>query len=144
MMNLRSWPVSLVLALALLPLQAATLTTSDGTTTNIGGIVWKWQRTAYNNDTEAAPSDPSRYTILLMPEGHLSVKLDCNAGGGRYRLEGSSLTLEVTHTTMAACPSESLDRQFMKDLAAARIAFMHEGNLYLDLMYDTGTMKFAR
>jgi hypothetical protein len=32
----------------------------------------------------------------------------------------------------------------MKDLAAARIAFMRDGKLYLDLMYDTGTMKFAR
>ena len=143
-MKLRHWLVSLVLALALLPLQAATLATSDGTTTNIGGIAWKWQRTTYNNDTEVAPSDPSHYTILLMPEGHLSVQLDCNAGGGRYQLDGSSLTLEVTHTTMAACPPGSLDRQFMKDLAAARIAFMHEGSLYLDLMYDSGTMKFAR
>ena len=117
---------------------------SDGSETNIGGIVWKWQRTAYHNDTRVAPRDPSRYTILLMPEGHLSVKIDCNAGGGRYTLDGSSLTLEVTHTTTAACPPDSLDRQFMKDLAAARIAFMREGDLYLDLMYDTGTMKFAR
>jgi hypothetical protein len=52
--------------------------------------------------------------------------------------------LEVTHTTMAACPPGSLAEKFMKDLAAARIAFMHDGNLYLDLMYDTGTMNFAR
>jgi heat shock protein HslJ len=79
-----------------------------------------------------------------MPEGHLSVHLDCNAGGGRYTLEGSSLTLDVTHTTMAACPPGSLAQQFMKDLAAARIAFMRDGTLYLDLMYDSGTMKFAR
>jgi heat shock protein HslJ len=140
----RARPFALVLALVLLPLQAATLTSSDGKATDIGGIVWKWQRTMYNNDTQTAPADPSRYTILLMPEGQLSVKVDCNAGGGRYTLEGSSLTLEVTHTTMAACPPGSLDQEFMKDLAAARIAFMRDGNLYLDLMYDSGTMKFAR
>ena len=142
--KLRVRSIAFVLALAAPVSQAANLPSGDGGTVNIGGIVWKWQRTAYNNDTRVAPKDPSRYTILLMPEGHLSVKLDCNAGGGRYRLDGSSLTLEVTHTTMAACPPDSLERQFLKDLAAARIAFMRDGDLYLDLMYDTGTMKFAR
>ncbi len=120
------------------------MTSGDGKTTDIGGVAWKWQRTLYNNDTKSQPTDPSRYTILLMPEGHLSVHLDCNAGGGRYTLDRSSVTLELTHTTTAACPPESLAQQFMKDLGAARIAFMRDGNLYLDLMYDTGTMKFAR
>ena len=133
-----------VLALLLLPLQATTLTSSDGKQTKIGGIVWKWQRTAYNNDTRVEPPDSARYTILLMPEGHLSVRLDCNAGGGRYTLAGSSLTLNLTHTPMAACPPGSLAQVFMKDLAAARIAFLRDGELYLDLIYDSGTMKFAR
>ena len=142
-MRLRAYLFTLLLAAPVLPLQAATLTSADGKTTDIGGVTWKWQRTLYNNDTKSEPTDPSRYTILLMPEGHLSVHLDCNAGGGRYTLEGSSLTLELTHTTMAACPPESLAQQFMKDLAAARIAFIRDGDLYLDLMYDTGTMKFA-
>ena len=143
-MKLRAFPFTLILASLLLPLQAVTSAASDDNTTTIVGILWKWQRTAYNNDTRAEPPDPSRYTILLVPDGRLSVHLDCNAGGGRYTLDGSSLTLEVTHTTMAACPPGSLDQQFMKDLAAARIAFMRDGNLYLDLMYDSGTMKFAR
>jgi para-nitrobenzyl esterase len=134
------------LALTLLPVpsHAATLESDDGKIAPIGAIVWKWQRTVYNNDTRAAPPDPTRYTILLMPKGHLSVKIDCNAGGGRYTLDGSSLTLNVTHATTAACPPDSLADRFMKDLAAARIAFMRDGDLYLDLMYDTGTMRFAR
>jgi heat shock protein HslJ len=79
-----------------------------------------------------------------MPEGHLGVHLDCNAGGGSYTLDGSSLILEVTHTTMAAHPPGSLDQQFMKDLSAARIAFLRDGNLYQDLTYGTGPVKFAR
>jgi para-nitrobenzyl esterase len=144
MRNFHSCLFALLLAFLLLPLQAATLTSSDGRQTKIGGIVWKWQRTAYNNDTTMVPADPARYTIVLMPEGHLSVRLDCNTGGGRYTLDGSSLTLKLTHTTRAACPPGSLDQKFMKDLAAARIAFLRDGELYLDLLYDTGTMKFAR
>ncbi len=133
-----------VFAFLPLPLQAATLTSSDGRQTKIGGIVWKWQRTAYNNDTRVEPPDSSHYTILLMPEGHLSVRLDCNTGGGRYTVDGSSLTLNLTHATMATCPPDSLAQKFMKDLAAARIAFLRDGKLYLDLMADSGTMKFAR
>jgi para-nitrobenzyl esterase len=144
MMKHRTSLLGLLLTFLLLPLQAATLTSSDGKTLAIGAVVWKWQRTAYNNDTRVEPPDPTHYTILLMPEGHLSVRLDCNTGGGRYTLDGNSLILEVTHTTMAACPPESLDQKFMKDLAAARIAFTRGGNLYLDLMYDSGTMMFAR
>jgi heat shock protein HslJ len=143
-MKRRTRLLTLVLVFLLLPLHAATLTSGGDKTTEIGGITWKWQRTAYNNDTQIVPADPSRYTFLLMPEGHLSVHLDCNAGGGRYTLDGSSLTLEVTHATMAACPPGSLDQEFMKNLAAAKIVFMRDGNLYLDLMYDSGTMKFAR
>lgn len=144
MNGLRLLVSALTVAFLLAPAHAVTLKAGDGKTVDIGGIVWKWQRTAYNNDTEAVPSDPSNYTILLMPEGHLSVKIDCNAGGGRYSLDGSALTLELTHTTMAACPPGSLADRFMTDLAAARIAFMRDGDLYLDLMYDTGTMRFAR
>ena len=144
MMTLRARLLIMVLAGWLLPLQAATLIASEGKKTDIAGITWKWQRTLYGNDTRSEPPEPSRYTILFMPEGHLSLHLDCNTGAGRYSLDGSSVTLELTHTTMAACPPDSLAQQFMKDLAAARIAFMRDGNLYLDLMYDTGTMKFAR
>jgi len=136
--------LTLILSGWLLALQAATLTDGDGNNTEIGGITWKWQRTLYNNDTRSQPPDPSRYTILLMPEGHLSLHLDCNAGGGRYTLNGSAIVLELTHSTMAACPPDSLAQQFMKDLAAARIAFMRDGYLYLDLMYDSGTMRFTR
>lgn len=144
MTKLRALLSTLALTLLLAPTHAATLKSGDGKTTTIGGIVWKWQRTVFNNDTEAVPPDPSRYTILVMPEGHLSVKIDCNAGGGRYTLDDSSLTLKLTHATTAACAPGSLADRFMKDLAGARIAFMRDGNLYLDLMYDTGTMKFAR
>lgn len=142
----RHRPTAILLAILLPPLTcvAATLSTGDGESAEIGGIVWKWQGTRYNDDTKAEPPESDRYTILLMPEGHLSVQIDCNAGGGHYTLDGSALTLKVTHTTMAACPPGSLADRFMKDLAAARIAFLRDGDLYLDLMYDSGTMKFAR
>ncbi len=111
---------------------------------DITDVVWKWQETRYNNDQNAVPPDPSGYTIAFNPDGTLNIRADCNRGGGKYSNKGKSLRIEVTHTTRAMCPPDSLEQTFIKDLNAAEIYFFKDGNLYLDLKYDTGTMKFDR
>jgi heat shock protein HslJ len=109
----------------------------------ITGIVWEWQQTLYNNETRAVPDDPSNYTVSFDPGGKLYIRADCNRGGGNYAVEGKAIAMEVTHTTRAMCPPDSLERTFIKDLNAATIYFMRNGNLYIDLKYDTGTMQFG-
>jgi heat shock protein HslJ len=111
---------------------------------DITGAEWKWQQTLYNNDQKAVPGNPSHYTIAFEPNGTLRIRVDCNRAGGKYLLQKSSLTIEVTHSTRAACPPDSLEQTFLKNLNSAAIYFMREGQLYIDLRYDTGTMKFAR
>ena len=106
-------------------------------------IEWKWQQTLYNNDTEVVPDNPDRYTVTFDPDGKIYLRADCNRGGGRYSVDGKNIVIEVTHTTRAMCPPDSLDQAFIKNLNAARIHFLQQGNLYLDLKYDTGTMKFG-
>ena len=106
------------------------------------GIVWKWQQSLYNNDTKAVPTDPEKYTLKLLPDGKASIRADCNVGGGTYRLDGSRISIEITHTTMAACPPGSLEQKYIRDLNAAAIYFMRYDALYIDLKYDTGTMRF--
>jgi len=108
------------------------------------GTTWKWRQTLYNNDTKAVPSNPDHYTLKLLPDGKISIRADCNLGGGVYRLNGSEIAIEITHTTRAACPLGSLDETYIRDLNAAAIYFMKDGALYIDLKYDTGTMKFSR
>jgi heat shock protein HslJ len=110
----------------------------------ITGVVWKWQQTRYNNDTQNVPSDPSLYTIEFKSDGKLNIRADCNRAGGTYSMEGKSIRIEQTHSTMAMCPPGSLDQDFNKDLSAAAIYFFQDDFLYLDLKYDSGTMKFAR
>lgn len=110
----------------------------------ITGVKWMWQQTRYNNDQHAVPADPSRYTVIFNTAGTLNIQVDCNRGGGSYSTEGNSITIEVTHTTRAMCPPESLDQTFIKDLNASTIYFFSDGDLYMDLKYDTGTMKFSR
>jgi heat shock protein HslJ len=110
----------------------------------ITGVVWKWQQSIYNNDQQAIPADASNYTIEFTPDGKLHVRADCNRVGGTYSLEENRLTIELTHSTRAMCPPDSLDAAFKKDLGAAAIYFFKEHSLYLDLKYDSGTMKFDR
>jgi hypothetical protein len=45
---------------------------------------------------------------------------------------------------MAMCPEGSLEERFVRDLAGAAGWFLKDGDLYVDLKYDTGTMRFAR
>jgi heat shock protein HslJ len=108
------------------------------------GVEWKWAGSRYNNDTNVRPSDPSRFRLRLVPGGLLDLQADCNAAGGGYRIEGRRITITVTHSTMAACEPDSMDRIFLKDLDAAGGWFVREGRLYLNLALDSGTMEFDR
>ena len=44
---------------------------------------------------------------------------------------------------MVACPPDSLDQQYLASLEGGKIYFFQEGDLFLDLMADGGTMQFA-
>ena len=110
----------------------------------IAGKVWKWQRSRYSNDTESLPPDPDHYTLQLLSDGNINVRADCNRVGGVYRLKDQQITIEITHSTMAACPPGSLEQTFIKDLNAAAIFFIRDEILYFDMKYDSGTMEFQK
>lgn len=103
------------------------------TLSRIEGHSWAWEHTVRVDGTRTGPTDPGHYTLRLGPEGQLNVRADCNQAGGRYRWEGSQLTLVVTHSTMATCPPESLDRQFLEDLAAVAGWRLDGNSLHLEL-----------
>lgn len=108
------------------------------------GIVWKWEQTIYNNDTRTIPAEPDHYTLTLHPDGKVDVRADCNRGGGMYAKDGNSVSIHITHITRAMCPTDSLEGEFLRNLVAAVVYFVNQGNLYFDLKFDTGTMKFSR
>ena len=95
-----------------------------------------------NNDTRAVPPNPGNYTLKMLPDGKVSMRADCNMGGGAYKLDESKISIEITHTTKSACPPESLERDYIRDLNAAAIYFFKGDVLYIDLKQGTGTMKF--
>ena len=106
------------------------------------GVEWKWEQSLYNNDQKAVPKDINHYTIIFNPDNTMKIRADCNRAGGKYSLDGNKIVIQELYSTKAMCPPDSLGNNFLKDLDRAVIYFFKNGSLYLDLKYDTGTMKF--
>jgi len=105
---------------------------------------WDWQRTRYNNGTEARPSQPEHYALRFEPGGLLEARVDCNSAGGKYRFEDNRITLELVNSTLMSCEPGSLEELFKQSLAAVGAYFMNGGRLFLDLKNGIGTMEFDR
>ena len=104
---------------------------------------WQWESTITPVE-KIAVTNPERYTILLTGEGKVQARFDCNRGGGNYKISAGKLSFGPLVSTRMACPPDSLDSQFTKDLQRAASFFIEKGNLYLALPYDSGTMKFRQ
>jgi len=108
------------------------------------GTTWQWVQSRYNNDTQAIPPRPENYTVQFKQDSKINIKADCNLKSGTYTTDGKQLSITILNSTMAACEPGSLEEPFVRDLTAAVIYFFQDGNLYIDLKYDSGTMKFSR
>ena len=104
---------------------------------------WQWVATVTPVDTITVPN-PERYTIRLADEDKVQARFDCNAGGGKYTLSEGKLSFGPLLSTRMACPADSLDRPFMRDLQRTASFFVRDGDLYLELPYDSGTMRFRQ
>lgn len=109
----------------------------------ITGTVWQWVQTQYSNDKRVVPAKPANYTVRFLEGGQINVKADCNQKGGTYSVDGKQLSITITHSTMAACEPGSHEDEFVRNLTAGAIHFFRNGELYIDLKYDSGTMKFS-
>ena len=107
----------------------------------VTGITWEWVRTTTPVEQTEVP-EPGRYTILLQPDGRLEALFDCNRGGGEYEIEQGKLSFGPLISTRMACPEDSLDALFMKDLQRVTSFFVLYGALYLEMPYDSGTLQF--
>ena len=105
------------------------------------GKVWQWQETITPVE-KITPPNPERYTFLLTGDGKLQARFDCNSGGGAYKISEGKLSFGPLLSTRMACPPGSLDGPYMRDLQRVVSFFIQDGNLYLELPADSGTMRF--
>ena len=102
---------------------------------------WQWESTITPVEKITVPA-PERYTIRLSDDGRLRAQFDCNRGGGDYKISAGKLSFGPLISTRMACPPDSLDGPYMRDLQRVMSFFIEGGNLYLELPYDSGTMRF--
>jgi heat shock protein HslJ len=102
---------------------------------------WQWMATITPVEKIEVPN-PERYTIILKDEGKLQARFDCNRGGGEYKISEGKLSFGPLMSTRMACPPDTLDGTFMRDLQRVTSFFLEDGLLHLELPYDSGTMKF--
>jgi heat shock protein HslJ len=105
------------------------------------GKTWQWESTITPVERIPVP-DPERYTILLKSDGRAKIRFDCNRGGGEFKISTGKLSFGPLLSTRMACPPGSLDSAFTRDLQRVVSFFVDNGRLYLELPYDSGTMKF--
>lgn len=102
---------------------------------------WRWVGTITPVEKITVP-DPGRYTIRLTDDGKVQARFDCNRGGGAYDISEGKVTFGPLMSTRMACPADSLDGPFMRDLQRVASFFVQDGELYLELPFDSGTMRF--
>jgi len=107
------------------------------------GQTWQWVSTItpVEKITVAAPE---RYTILLQEDGNVRARFDCNKGGGKVILSEGQLSFGPLISTRMACPSDTRDAVFTRDLQRVSSFFVEGGELYLELPMDSGTMRFRQ
>jgi heat shock protein HslJ len=115
-----------------------------GGESNIVGPTWQWetfQDTAGINDLSVP--NPENYTLTLNEDGTASIKADCNQVIWSYELNDSQLTFDTLGpSTLAMCPEDSLDQQFLERLGHTVTFVLQDGKLFLNLFADAGNMVF--
>lgn len=106
------------------------------------GPVWELEQIQYNDDTLLMADPPENYTIEFMEDGTAAIQADCNRGRGDFSTDDSSIDITVGALTRAACPPGSISNEFVQALDGAAIYFFQDGKLFMDIQYDTGTMRF--
>jgi len=106
------------------------------------GKQWQWESTITPLE-QITVGTPKNYTILLKADNKVQVRFDCNRGGGSFEISLGKLSFGPIMSTRAACPPGSLDFRFARDLQRVVSFFTRNNNLYLELPYDSGTMKFS-
>ncbi len=109
----------------------------------IVSVIWRWERLAPVTGQAVVIDEPTRYEFMLLANGTIRIKADCNSGRGTYRIEGSAISVTVGSMTKVACPPDSLGEEFVQRLQEAASYRAEDGRLYIDLRGDGGTMEFG-
>lgn len=103
---------------------------------------WTWVNTQMNDDTTTSPSKEGAFTLTFNEDGTVRVTTDCNNGNGSYELGAdNTITFGPMATTMMFCEGSS-ETDFYQQLSNVGSYAIQDGQLWLMLKYDSGSMVF--
>jgi heat shock protein HslJ len=109
--------IALILCSGLLLTACGGASTPAPAGSDLLGKTWLWQNTAFNNGKTIPVLAPASYTLQFLEGGKISLKADCNSGGGSYIVTNEvNLTIRVETMTQAACPAGSLSDEYVQEL----------------------------
>ena len=115
---------------------------SSPSTDEIVNILWMWS--SFTDPVQSYDIDsPDKYTVYFETDGNISIVADCNSARTTYELNNGQFSIGPIATTLQECGDNSRSDDFLLSLSKAKIYFMKDGNLYLDLEADGGTMEFT-
>ena len=106
------------------------------------GKTWQWLGTITAKEPVTV-ADSTRYTIEFQEDGTAAIKADCNIVIAQFTADGSAMSILPGPSTLVACPEDSQADLFTQQLSGAAIYFFQDGDLFIDLMADSGTMHFS-
>jgi heat shock protein HslJ len=111
-----------------------------------GVVDLTWQWVSLTTPVEQVNVDsPERYTIRLERTGRAAVRADCNRGATSYAVSATrQIVLKPIALTRMMCPPGSLSDRFVQELSRGFSYFLKDGDLFLDLPVDSGTLRFRR
>jgi len=112
---------------------------------SIVGATWQWQAFLdMADENNITVSNPENYTLTLMDDGTANIQADCNQVTWTYELDGSVLKFNTLGpSTLAFCGEDSLDTQYLQRLGDTATYVLSDGQLSLNLIYDSGDMIFS-
>jgi heat shock protein HslJ len=103
---------------------------------------WVWVSTLLNDETVVTPKEPGSFVLTFAEDGTFSVQTDCNAMGGKYTVDESSIAFSEIVSTKMYCEG-SQEGTFSEYLMnTSQYHFTARGQLILDLKFDSGTVEF--
>jgi heat shock protein HslJ len=142
----------LILAIIALPSDVAGAGTTTGgpasdapaLPTDVLDVTWQW--VWFGDGKEQFDVDkPEQYTVQFSSDGTVAIQADCNRGTATFTLgPDRQITLSPVATTLMLCPEGSLDGRFVGTLDRVRTYFEMEGDFFLEVPLDSGTLRFRR
>ncbi len=105
------------------------------------GTRWEWVGTVTPVERIEA-ADPKRYILELQADGNARLLFDCNRGSGTYAITDNKLSFGPLMSTRMACPPDTQDHVFMDQLGKVSSFFIRDEELFLEMPYDSGTLRF--